>query len=299
MDAEKVLDTINNQQWLEEPAATVQKAVLAPFEAGGEAGTKAKDFLHGRWLGHSLHPAITDVPLGAWTTAAIFDALSACFDKKELDNASDTTIAIGLVGAIGAATTGLVDWAPVEERPRKVGLVHAVLNVAATGFYLVSWLMRRSGDENKRGTARSLAWTGYALASCGAWLGGALVATEKMGVDNAPRENWPQEWQAAIEARKVGEGQLVKAIVNDQAIVLTQRNGEFYALAELCSHLAGPLSEGEFCDKDGELALKCPWHASCFALRDGKVLEGPATHPQPSFKTRLRDGKIEVKQKVF
>lgn len=66
-------------------------------------------------------------------------------------------------------------------------------------------------------------------------------------------------------------------------------------MAERCSHLAGPMSEGEFCDKNGEPALRCPWHGSCFALRDGRVLEGPATHPQPVLETRVRNGQIEVR----
>src|SRR5688572_6069006 len=109
MDSERILNTIDEQDWLEGPASTVQKAVLTPFEATGEAGTKAKDFLHGRWLGHSLHTAITDVPVGAWTVAVIFDAISACANKSELDKAADTAVGIGLLGAVGAATTGLTD----------------------------------------------------------------------------------------------------------------------------------------------------------------------------------------------
>lgn len=297
MDAEKILKAINKQEWIEEPAAAIQKTVLAPFEAAGEAGTKAKDFLHGRWLGHSLHPAITDVPVGAWTVAAISDVLSAFYGKSELDKAADTAIGIGLIGAAGAAVTGLTDWAPIEERPRKVGFVHMAFNVTATGLYLASWLMRRSGNQEKRAAARTLAWSGYALASAGAWLGGALVASEKLGVDNAPRDNWPQEWQAVIESDKVGKNQLVRVLVNDQPVVLTRRNNEIFALAETCSHLAGPLSEGEFCDSNGEPALRCPWHASCFSLRDGRVLEGPATHPQPAFETRVHSGQIELRQK--
>lgn len=142
MDSEKILDAIDQQQWIETPAAAVQKAVLAPFEAAGEPGKRLKDFLHGRWFGHALHPALITLPLGAWSVAAIFDALSACAERRDLDKAADMAIGIGLLGASGAAVTGLVDWAPVEERPRKVGFVHAAFNIAATVLYLTSWLMR-------------------------------------------------------------------------------------------------------------------------------------------------------------
>lgn len=298
MDSEQILDAIDKQEWLESPATVVQKTVLTSFEAAGEPGTKAKDFLHGRWLGHALHPAITDVPVGAWTVAAVLDALSACADKKELDKGADAAIGIGLLGAVGAAVTGITDWSETEERPRKVGFVHAAFNITATGFFLASWLMRRSGDADKRGTARCLSWTGYAFAMCGAWLGGELVSTEKIGVDNAPRDNWPQDWMGVLPDKELPEGALKQAMAGENAIVLTRRNGEIFALAERCSHLGGPLSEGEFCDRDGELALRCPWHGSCFALRSGKVLEGPATHPQPVLEVRVIDGQIQVRHKA-
>ena len=297
MDSEQILEAIGEQEWMEAPAQAVQNTVLASFEAAGEPGKKAKDFLHGRWFGHALHPAITDVPVGSWTIAALFDAIAAYTGKSDLDKGADTAIGVGLISAVGAAVTGLTDWSQVEGRPRKVGFLHAVFNITATGFFLASWLMRRSGDENKRGTARCLSWTGYTIAMGGAWLGGELVSTEKLGVDNAPRDLWPQEWTSVLAENELPEGALTQAIAGKNAIMLTKRSGEIFALAEKCSHLGGPLSEGEFCDRDGESAVRCPWHGSCFSLRDGRVLEGPATHPQPVLETRVQDGQIQVRQK--
>ena len=60
----------------------------------------------------------------------------------------------------------------------------------------------------------------------------------------------------------------------------------------MCAHLGGPLAEGTVRDD----SLECPWHGSRFALEDGRVLDGPATQPQPCFETRVRDGYVEVRR---
>ena len=163
MDSEKILDTIDKQQWLEEPAAAVQKAALAPFEAAGTSGTKVKDFLHGRWLGHSLHPALDRC--ADWCVdhvAAVFDALSARSGSCELDNAADTAIGIGLIGAAGAAITGIADWAPVEERPAKV----AVLSMRLLIWLLLDFIWPRGSNvvrEMPISVAPRAIWLGRAM----------------------------------------------------------------------------------------------------------------------------------------
>jgi nitrite reductase/ring-hydroxylating ferredoxin subunit len=43
-------------------------------------------------------------------------------------------------------------------------------------------------------------------------------------------------------------------------------------------------------------SIQCPWHRSRFALEDGRVLDGPAVHPQPCLETRVRNGRIEVRK---
>jgi nitrite reductase/ring-hydroxylating ferredoxin subunit/uncharacterized membrane protein len=294
MNSEKILNAINEQEWLDEPTETAQSAIHGAFEAGGAAGQQIKNCLHGTWLGHQLHPAITDVPVGSWTVAAVLDVLAA-LGKKELNRGADVAIGVGLVGAAGSAITGMTDWSDTEGRARKVGAIHATLNIVATVLYLTSWLMRRGGDDSKRSTARCLSWTGYAISGASAWLGGALVFSEKIGVDHAPRTNWPEEWTGVMAESELQEGQFAKAEINDQEVLLARRNGQVYALANTCSHLSGPLNEGEWCGDNDEPAVRCPWHGSCFKLRDGNVIDGPATHPQPAFETRISDGQIEVR----
>jgi nitrite reductase/ring-hydroxylating ferredoxin subunit len=75
-------------------------------------------------------------------------------------------------------------------------------------------------------------------------------------------------------------------------VLLVRRNNEIFAIAHTCSHLGGPLSEGDLLDNN---SVRCPWHGSVFSLKDGSVLEGPATEPQPKFEVRINNGQIEVR----
>jgi uncharacterized membrane protein len=181
MDA--ITETIDRQQWLEPVADNLQQAVKTTFEAGGQSGEEIKQFLHGKWLGHPLHPVLTDVPLGAWTVAAVLDAVEATTGREEMAPGADAAVAIGLAGAVGSAVTGLTDWHETQGEVRQVGLVHGLLNVGATALYTASWIMRRRGA---RTTGRNLAWLGFAIASASAYLGGELVYTHGIGVEKTP-----------------------------------------------------------------------------------------------------------------
>jgi nitrite reductase/ring-hydroxylating ferredoxin subunit len=76
-------------------------------------------------------------------------------------------------------------------------------------------------------------------------------------------------------------------------VVLVRRRGRIHALGERCAHFGGPLADGEVRDD----AIVCPWHGSRFSLEDGRVLDGPATMPQPCFETRVRDGFVEIRRR--
>src|SRR5712691_7367073 len=106
MGTEGIITGITRQEWLEPAEESVQKLLHQTFASGGAAGQKVKNFLHGTWLGHPLHVILTDVPIGAWTAALVFDLLAVSSDRKEFDHAADTSIAVGLIGAAGAAVTG-------------------------------------------------------------------------------------------------------------------------------------------------------------------------------------------------
>jgi nitrite reductase/ring-hydroxylating ferredoxin subunit/uncharacterized membrane protein len=288
MAGKSIVEALGQQGWLEPVANTLQQAIGGAFGAAGPNGLAAKDFLHGVWLGHPLHPALTDVPLGAWTVALALDALEGLSGRDELGPGADAAVAVGLAGAVGAAATGLTDWHATDDPARRVGLVHGLLNTGAALLYTASLLNRRGGD---RAAGRGYAALGYAVAAASAYLGGDLVFQQRIGVDHAADAQPPQEWTPVCAATDLPADTPRGVEVNGQPIVLVRRDTVVYALHGVCSHLGGPLAEGHV-EGDG---LVCPWHGSRFALADGSVLNGPATFPEPCLQTRVRNGQIEVR----
>ncbi len=145
-------------------------------------GQKLREALHGTWLHEPLHAVLTDVPIGSWTAAVAFDAIAAISSNDAMDVAADACVGLGLLGAVGAAVTGLNDWAEIKDKaPRRIGAVHGLLNVAATGFFVGSLVARRGQGTRPRG--RALAALGYLIASASAHLGGNLVYEHGVGVE--------------------------------------------------------------------------------------------------------------------
>jgi nitrite reductase/ring-hydroxylating ferredoxin subunit/uncharacterized membrane protein len=280
------LALVERQEWLDVVGNRLQGAVGAAFQAGGEMGRRVRDFLHGTWLGHPLHPVLTDIPLGAWTAALVLDA--ACTRDRGLARAADVAIGVGIAGATSAALTGLTDWQHTAGGDRRVGVGHALLNTAALALYVTSLTLRRRGD---RIAGRGLAALGFLVASGAAYLGGALVYSKRIGVDHAPRPEPWDDFVPVLSDSDLPEGTPRAVDARGVRVVLVRRGGQVYALAESCAHMGGALSEGCL---EGN-ALRCPWHGSLFALEDGRVLEGPSTYQQTCFDVRSRDGRIEVR----
>ncbi len=288
MESEAITDRIARQQWTGPIEEGLQKAVADTFAAGGEAGRKVENFLHGTWLGHPLHPVLTDVPIGAWTLAVVMDTADAICGNNRCAAAADAAVATGLIGAVGAAVTGLTDWHKTNGKPRRVGLVHGLLNITAASLFTGSWILRR---RQSREAARVCAWLGYAIACGSAYLGGSLVYSEKIGVDHADRAGLPDGFTAVLPESELPENGMQRVQAQGIDILLARRDGRIYALTEKCAHLGGPLSEGKL---EGD-SVVCPWHGSRYALDDGRVLDGPSTYPQPCLEARVRNGQIEVR----
>ncbi len=288
MAKEGVAELVAQQTWLDPVSDVVQKTIERIYASSGPAGQRVKNVLSGTWLGHPVHPMITDVPVGSWTTSFIFDALDAATGRKEFATAADATLSIGLTAAAAAAVTGLSDWHFTIDRPRRIGMMHGLLNVGAVGLYGASLACRLSGS---RAWGRGLAFVAYGVAGISAWLGGDLAFDEHVGVNHAPlEEEQPSDYTAVLDDAALQEGLPQRVDANGLAVMLVRQRGQIYCLAESCSHLGGPLSEGQITDG----VVTCPWHASQFKLADGQVVNGPATYPQPCFQTRVRDGKIEI-----
>lgn len=285
--AETNLEVIANQPWLDAVGKPLSEAVRAMFTNAGAAGQTAKNALHGVWLGHPLHPVLTDVPLGAWTTALALDVQEAATGDRAYGRAADFAIGVGLVSAVGAAVTGLNDWSETQGRSRRLGLLHGLMNLTATAVVATSYALRRNGSRSA-GRAGTLA--GYGLAVAAAYLGGNLVYRERIGVTHAAIAE-PEEFTPVLESAALPDNSMRKATIDDASFLLVRQRQRVCALAHPCAHLGGPLSEGTL--KDGSVV--CPWHGSEFALDDGRVMNGPATETQPCFAVREQAGKVEVR----
>ena len=188
---EALMKVVDQQEALDRLSDQIQPLVRDAFNAAGPAGREVKNILHGTWLGHPLHPALTDVPLGAWTAALALDAMESISGRRELAAGADAAIAVGLVGAAGAAVTGLTDWSETNGRARKVGILHGLLNVGATALYTTSLILRR---KQKRNAGVGFAMLGYAVSSASAYLGGHLVFSEQIGVNHAAAQEMRKEF---------------------------------------------------------------------------------------------------------
>lgn len=288
MVAQSALRAIDRQKWLKPVDSAIAQAITKAFGAAGPAGLKVKDFLNGVWLGHPLHPVLVDVPIGAWTTATTLDVFEAMTGREEFSAGADGAIAIGIGVTLPAAITGLADWQYLVGQPRRIGLVHGLLNVGALALYTASLLMRRSGA---RGAGQVTAALGLGTIAASSWLGGHLVYRHRAQVNHANEETMPRRFVPVMAEADLPEGKLTRAEARGTPVVLLRRGDRIYALAETCSHLGGPLAEGKLADN----SVICPWHGSRFSFEDGHVITGPATSPQPCFETRVQNGQIEVR----
>jgi nitrite reductase/ring-hydroxylating ferredoxin subunit/uncharacterized membrane protein len=242
---------------------------------------KRKDALSGTWLGHPLHPLLTDVPVGAWTVAAVLDLVGS--------PAADKAIAIGLAAVPPTALTGASDWSDLQGESRRVGVVHAAANTTAAVLYLLSLRARKRG---RRGTGRALGYLGFAAVGAGGFLGGHLTYRQGIGVDHTIDRDGPDDWADVAAADDLLEGAPVHVRAGDDDVLLVRRGAEVDAISDRCTHLSGPLHEGTI--EDG--CFTCPWHQSTFRLDTGDVVHGPATAPQPRYDVQERDGRVLLRR---
>jgi len=278
-------DRIARIAWLDTLAGVIQPAVRRARDGAPRA---VKNLLHGTILGHPLHPALTDVPIGAWSVTAIADLLSLA-GRDEMALAADASLAIGLLGAAGAIVTGYAEWSDTDGAPRALGLAHAACNAAGSGAYAASLAMRARG---RRGAGVALAFAGYAFVGFASYLGGELSFGMQIGVRHAGEPIAPAaEFVAVLADSELGLGELKAVEANGLPVLLARTANGLRALGAACTHRGAPLDQGTL---EGE-CVRCPWHGSSFALDDGSVVEGPAAFPQPRYDVRVADGHIEVR----
>jgi nitrite reductase/ring-hydroxylating ferredoxin subunit len=237
------------------------------------------------WLGHPLHPVLAQAPLGTWLSASLLDAWPG--SSPGTAAASRRLVLAGLAAALPAALAGSADWSELQEQQMRVGVVHALANTAAVALYAASLA---APDR----AARGLRLAGLTAVAAGGLLGGHLAFRQSAGANQAepvPHLTEPgwHDLMTAAELAGLAAGQPARRALGDVAVVVVRDEQGVYVLAERCSHLSGPLSEGDY--RDG--CLTCPWHGSTFRARDGSVARGPATAPQPAFRTRIAGGNLQ------
>jgi nitrite reductase/ring-hydroxylating ferredoxin subunit/uncharacterized membrane protein len=296
LPALELVTRLEDADWLDPAAKKVRKVVKRVIRPKW-----ARDVLHGVPIGHPVHPLAVQVPLGAWISAAVLDALPGN------DRAAAVLIGVGTGTAVPSAVAGFTDWTQLHPQQQRVGLVHAAANITATSLYAASLVARAQG---RRGSGKALAYLGLAVVGAGGFLGGHLTYRQAAGVNHSEDvpHRFPSGWQPLAPLVELPEGKLRKIVVAEIPLLAYREGEDVRVLSDVCSHLSGPLHEGKL--KGGRLqggdsqdggpddgsdpCVVCPWHGSTFSLRTGEVQAGPATAKQPLFETRVSDGLVEV-----
>jgi hypothetical protein len=153
---------------LDRPVQALEPSIRSAFGTGRRASV-----LRGEWLGHAVHPLLTDVVLGTWTSATVLDL----FGPRDSAAAARRLIGTGLLAVAPTAWAGWAEWLATGQREKRVGLVHAATNGVAIGVYAASWVARRRGRD---GAGVRLALAGAAVSGVGAYLGGHLTEARKV-----------------------------------------------------------------------------------------------------------------------
>src|SRR3954469_2032955 len=166
-----ILDRMSDSSALDKLIEPARKGVLAVLRP-----TAVKDFLHGTWLGHPLHPVLVQVPVGAWTSAGLLDAI------PPMRPAASVLIGAGVATAVPAALSGAADWSEQELGVRRLGAVHAAANTVALSLFVGSLAARARG---RGGLGRLLSYAGLGLATGSAAIGGHMSYAQSSGASHA------------------------------------------------------------------------------------------------------------------
>ena len=275
------IEAIEGAEALDAPAKALGKWVR-----GAVGDEPLKDVLSGTWLGHAVHPVLTDVVIGAFLSSTLLDFLGG----DDGERARRRLVAAGIAAAAPTVLTGANDWAdsePADDGVRRAGLVHALSNVTAVTLYASSLATGGRG-------AWALRTCGAAALMLGGYLGGHLSFTKGVGPDQTVYDPGPEDWTAAADASQLQDRRPLRVVVDDTPVLLLRDGEELFAIHDRCSHRGCSLSDGSL---EGD-EIVCACHGSRFDRRDGGVRQGPATAPQPAFEVRVRDERVEVRRRA-
>jgi nitrite reductase/ring-hydroxylating ferredoxin subunit/uncharacterized membrane protein len=249
-----------------------QGALLRPIRP-------VKDFLNGKWIGHSLHAAITDVPIGAFTVALLLDFL-------DMRGAADIAIGLGILSMLAAALAGAADYVDTDDDARVAATVHSTLMVTALVLYIVSFVLRVADPAADRTLTIAISVVAYLIVALGAWVGGEVVyGMGNMVNRHAWRFGSKSNW-VKLDVAEIPDNTPTPAKAGAQNLVVVRQGDQLFALHAQCAHANGPLAEGRIVDG----CIECPWHYSRFELATGRRKQGPTTFDQPAYDVRAAEG---------
>jgi nitrite reductase/ring-hydroxylating ferredoxin subunit/uncharacterized membrane protein len=263
-------------------------AVLVPVRERHQDNLALELTHGGRWIGHPIHPALSDLPIGLWTGVMLLDVIDRDPAPRRGLDAAGMLSAAGILAAGATALTGLSDWTVSNDEDRRVGLFHGILNTVALGLQGASLGTRMAG---RRSTARALGAASLTVTAAAGYLGGHLVFTRGVMVNRVAWAVGPRRWTRALQEADLPDDSPTAVEAEGRQVMLYRHDGSLYAIDNICSHAGGLLSRGTIAD----LTVTCPLHGARFALADGCVGRGPASQPQPVLPTRIRNGWIEVR----
>jgi nitrite reductase/ring-hydroxylating ferredoxin subunit/uncharacterized membrane protein len=276
-----------SQTWLDGVSDRVQPVVR---EAVAKTGRRGADLLDGVWLGAPLHPALTDVPVGALSAAVALDVVGVATRSRVIQRQADGALAVSVAGALAAAATGLSDWRYLRGERRRLAAAHGVMNSTALVLNATSLGLRLA---DRRGAGRLASALGFAVSGLAAHVGGQLSFGLGVRVNQSPPGAGPADFQPVLDESDLVGTAMHEVVADGQHVLVTRSaSGQLCAIANTCSHFGGPLAKGE---REGDVVV-CPWHGSRFDVCTGRVLGGPAVFPQPTFEARTRDGKVEIRR---
>jgi nitrite reductase/ring-hydroxylating ferredoxin subunit len=278
----KVLDRVETAAGLDRLAVPLGEAInrVTP--------RRLRDFLSGVWLGHPLHPVLVQVPAGAWLSATILDFTPGA------EPAATLLVGVGTVSAVPTALAGWNDWAAsLSNEQKRVGLLHAAGNAVAVGLQIASLSARLSGRRNR---GRYLSLAAVSVAGAAAYIGGHLTFRQLAGTNQAVPflRQIPDGWHDVAGYAELTDGKPAVHRVGEVPVLVVRIGDTVTAMVERCAHQTAPLGEGEVTTIGGHLCIVCPLHGSTFRLIDGTVLRGPAATDQPTLRTRVINGRVQI-----
>ncbi|MEO3745162.1 Rieske (2Fe-2S) protein [Plantactinospora sp. B5E13] len=278
-----LLSRLEQTAVLDRAGDRLQRGVLAVLRP-----QRVRDALHGVWLGHPLHPALVQLPVGAWTCSAILDLWPG------QRRAATALVAVGTATALPAALAGVNDWASLAREQRRVGLVHAIANGVGVLLYAGSLAARLGGLHT---VGRALGFAGLSAVSGGAFLGGHLAYKQASAVNHGAPElrQLSDGWYAIADLAALPERALLTRRIDEVSVLVYRQGDQVSVLLDRCAHQGGPLGEGELVTVGGRDCVQCPWHGSRFQLDAGRVVQGPAASDQQVLPTRVVGGVVQTR----